>query len=535
MASYGPTGDEPRALVGTDAADWIRAQAAVPATSYETGVRDEYAYWDAVGNRTIRNNSHTSVFWRAAIEGEDQLRQRMSFALSQIVVASTRSSLERQAFLMSCYQEALSSNALGNYRDLLDDVTYTAAMGRYLTYRNNVRAFESLGTMPDENYAREIMQLFTIGLDELNPDGTPRLDGRGRSIPTYDNDDVVGLARVFTGLREPGDRVPAAASDTCEAKRLTVYEPHNEDGEKTFLGTTIPAGLDGDASIARALDALFAHPNVGPFVGRQLIQRFTASHPEPAYVARVAAAFDAGAFTAPDGTSFGTGRRGDLLATVAAVLLDPSVHLDAGQVRMGDAPGASDTTALGKLVDPVLLFTRWARAFRTAPVTPGHEDNLLYHAESAYRGLAQLPFRAPSVFNFYRPLYVAPGTEAGAAGLTVPELQIVNGSSRIGYVGFMHDYVRDDTPGYGTGVASFVPDYAAELALADDPDALAEHLDTKLLSGRMTVDTRATIVDVLNDVPVRTDDADDADDDRRLRTELAVTIVVTSPEWAVQE
>ena len=249
-----------------------------------------------------------------AIEGEDQLRQRMAFALSQILVISHAEGnlLFEVPNTVAHYQDILVSNAFGNYRDLLEEVTYAPAMGEYLTYLQNIKGDAATGRMPDENYAREVMQLFSIGLVELEQDGDVITQG-GIPVEVYDNTDVTGLAKVFTGLSLSGDEFffdfRTLPPDALHSP-MQVYPEWHSELEKTFLGTSIAAGTGPAESIDLALDALVDHPNTAPFLARQLIQRFVTSHPEPDYIGRVAAAFSEGQYTLPNGTIVGDGRRG---------------------------------------------------------------------------------------------------------------------------------------------------------------------------------------------------------------------------------
>ena len=504
-----------------DAATLLRAQLDAPRRAYLPRVRALYDSYDGNGRR---NRAHTSVFWADAIAGDDQLRQRMVFALSQMLVASDRP-MANKPRAMAFYMDALGEHAFGNYRDLLEAVTYTPAMGAYLTYRGNRKGDERTGRTPDENYARELLQLFSIGLVELNMDGTPKTGSDGEAIETYGNDDILGLARVFTGLDREKGADNKNLSD-ADYRPMVIYEDRHSPLEKSFLGTTIPAGTATAESIDLALDAVFEHPNVAPFVSRQLIQRFTASHPEPAYVRRVASAFEAGRFVAANGTGFGTGERGDLEATLAAILLDESQFRDPGDIRT--------TTDLGKVREPVLNFVHWARAFDVSPVTPENEWTLLYNAGDSSEWLGQMPFASPSVFNFYRPGFVATGTESGDRGLTIPEFQILLSGNRSGWANTMSRYAFDDTGSPDNSVDSLKPDYSDELELAGDPEALAEHLDTLLLGGEMTDDTRAAIEEVVAAIPVRTNTVENTEQDEFRRVAAAVTVATTAPEFMVR-
>jgi len=477
MAGFGSSFEQQKSLVDIDASNWVAAQFKKSITNYLPPLQSRHE-----NGEELENWEHRAAFWDAMVEANDPLRQRVVFALSQILVASDEA-MGNEPLAMAYYMDTLSDNAFGNYRDLLQEITYSPAMARYLTYLRNKKGDPKTGRMPDENYAREVMQLFTIGLVELNMDGTPKRDGSGQSIETYTNEDIVGLARVFTGLAYRGGGFWDEAANARYTPLVPYAERHSE-LEKTFLGKTIPAGTDADSSIDQALDHIFEHPNVAPFVSRQLIQRFTTSHPDPAYVERVATAFENGRFTAPNDTVFGTGQRGDMQATIAAILLDQTV-----------LPRAAKTNETGKIREPILRWVHWARAFEVANVDAANEWSLLYSDTS--KRLSQRPFGSPSVFNFYRPGYMAPGSETGAQNLTAPEFQIVHEGAAIGYANFMTDFALDRSSRRSDAVNTFAPNYTRELEMADDPDALINHLDGLLLAGRMSSQTRDRIKLVL--------------------------------------
>ena len=269
----------------------------------------------------------------------------------------------------------------------------------------------------------------------------------------------------------------------------------------------------------QALDTLFEHPNMAPFLARQLIQRFTSSNPDPAYVRRVAQTFQAGAYTAGNGQTFGRGRRGDLVATLAAILLDEAFL----------APGAGSFETSGKIREPVLRFTHWARAFNGRNVDAFEEHRLRDTRDPGTR-LGQHPFRSPSVFNFYRPGFVAPGTESGARGLTTPEFQIVNEATALGFANFMTDFVFNRTESRDGTVDTFRPDYSDEVAMADDPLALAAHLDLLLTGGRMSDQTRDAIAETVASLPLP---ETDQDADRLKRVHVAVLMAVNAPAFTI--
>jgi len=529
-ATFGAGTDEVDSVLGTESSDWIVSEFDKPATLFLPRVIEFVERPDARNSNGIftplTKDSPTLAFWENAIAADDQLRQRVAFALSEIFVISHAqgiTDLYNHPRTVAHYQDVLVNNAFGNFRDLLQDVTYAPAMGNWLTYIQNLPADPNTNRVPDENYAREVMQLFTIGLVELNPDGSPKLDSSGQPIETYDNDDVTGLAKVFTGLALEGGRYFAqlgAQNIPADAKYspMISYDQFHSPLEKTFLDTTIPAGTGTDASITQALDTLFNHPNVGPFFGRQMIQRLVTSDPSPSYVERVAMVFESGRYTLPDGTVIGDGSRGDMKPFIAAILFDDEARTPIGNQS-------------GKIREPIIRFTHFARAFDAETVTPEFSGAL----RNTTLFLGQSPFKSPSVFNFYRPGYVPPGTLAGNAGMTVPEMQITHASTVANYTNFMTYFAlglnaTSNNPDVQT---SFIPDYSAEIALAPNATNLIEHLDEKLLSGQMSSPLRTRLIEVIDQVPL-TDPNDDSYDGLALRSALAVTMIMTSPDYIVQ-
>ena len=511
QASFGPTESTISELTEMGYSEWILDQLQKQSTPMLPRLQARAERGELTNVVTPR-----LLFYSDIIDGDDQLRQRMTFALSQIVVASTASpNIGGIWEAIGNYVDILQRNSLGNYRDLLEEITYSPAMAYYLTYFRNQKANPETGSVPDENYAREIMQLFTIGLVELNQDGTPKPG----NIETYTNEDIQGLAKVFTGLSHHDTFGGSRAPDQNFAP-LVVHDNYHSPEEKTFLGLTIPANTSGDKSIEMALDHLFNHPNVAPFISRQLIQRFVTSNPTRAYVKRVADTFDRGSYTLPSGDQVGEGRRGDLAATVAAILMDTEARSTA----------AADDINFGKVREPVLRFTHWARAFG---INGGFatEEGLLSQSHRM-NWLNQAAFSAPSVFNFFRPGFVAPGTTTSDRELKAPELQLVNDISVVGYINFMSRYVRDQSSFRADAPADrFSPDYTKELSLSETPAALLDRLDLLLFSGQMHEETRARIQQILDEVEIR---PDHANEDRETRVKLAVVLAVTAPEFSIQ-
>ncbi len=441
-----------------------------------------------------------NALWRTLITSPDALRQRVALALSEICVASVLGvdSSYRQ-FALAYYYDILQTHAFGNYRQLLEDISLSPAMGYYLTYRGNSKANPKTGSQPDENYARELMQLFTIGLVQLRADGTPVVNN-GQFVETYRSDDVMGLARVFTGwdLDTAGLSKPYPATQMC--RPMAQVASRYETGAKQFLGTTIPEGTDALAALRRALDALFVHPNVAPFISRQLIQRLVTSNPSGGYVARVAAVF----------ANNGQGARGDLRAVVRAILLDPEAR-DRGQLQNPN---------WGKLREPVQRFVHWARAFGATSTGDAWDVGDLSDPGSR---LGQSPLRSPSVFNFFRPGYIPPNTALAAQGLVGPEFQLTNESTVAGYVNFMQNAVA------GRSVGDLRANYAALLAKAGDPAALVAELQLVLAAGQLSPATLATLTAVLGGMPGKTTT------ELQNRMYAALTLVLASPEYIVQK
>ena len=546
QATFGATQSDLSTLVGTSVSDWLLQQFSEEPSDYLAALDGYQAQLPFLILNPWNRQATTFAFWRHSITGDDQLRQRMVYALSQILVISNAGgdALTDYPEAVAYHQSVLTEFGFGNYRNLLEAMTYSPGMGFYLTYMGNRKEDPETGRQPDENYAREILQLFTMGLVALNDDGTlaSGTNGDDSSHELYNNDDITGLAKVFTGLDRNVTRAQSQnnpeAPEVLNSWRepMVVYPAKHAQNEKTFLGLTIPENTNAVDSITLALDQLMSVASVGPFLSRQLIQRFTTSNPSPAYISRVTQVFNDGRYTLPNGIAIGGGLRGDLKATIAAILLD----------RENLEPEAPNT--FGKLREPVLRFTQWARAFNAGTVTPEYTLELydLSSVSNYGQGLAQHPFSAPSVFNFYRPGYVPPGTDSGAAGMTVPELQIVTAETIPAYMNFITFFAMASTQhadlavyreiGGLTGVnfdpelahTSFLPDYSTEKNLADDLPALFDHLNLLLAGDALSQAAVDSFIDVVAGVPVEA-----SDDWRATRVGLAVALVMTSADYLV--
>ncbi len=524
QASFGATEADVNKVKTYGYSAWLEDQFFMPGRSHEEYINAVSASLPA--GQSLDDSHVMNTFWREAATGQDQLRRRVAFALSQIFVVSLQDSTVSEFKRgVASYLDMLGRNAFGNYRQLLNEVTLHPMMGLYLSHLRNRKEDPARNRVPDQNYAREVMQLFSIGLYELNPDGTPKLVS-GQPVETYDSDDIVGLSRVFTGFSWAGPdksdtRFNGGGTQDPDREVLFMqsYPRFHSISEKRFLTAVIPAGAsaDPDGDLRIALDAIASHPNVGPFISRQLIQRLVTSNPTPAYVARVAQAFDAGRFTSGL-WSAGTGQRGDLRATVAAILLDPEART---------AAQLTDPT-FGKVREPVLRVAHWMRAFNARSASGNF---LLGVTDDPTTSLSQSAMRSPTVFNFYRPGYVPPNTSIATAGLVAPELQIVNEVSVVGYSNFMR------LAGLNNGLGSssprdIQPDYTAELALADNADLLIDRVSLFLTAGSMSAATRTIIRDAVNSIAMPTTAQATA---RLNRVRLAVFFTLSSPEYLVQK
>lgn len=466
-------------------------------------------------NGAVLNENHFfQSFWKNAITGGDDLRQRVAYALSQIFVVSFQDgAVAMYPRGVGCYYDMLTKNAFGNFRDLLEGVATSPMMGIYLSHMQNRP--ESDGNTPDENFARELMQLMTIGLHQLNQDGSRKLSG-GEPVPTYSRDDVANLAKVFTGWSWGGGQpnehgfvgLVAYSNPNRDCLPMRNYSEFHSTSQKTFLGQTLAAGASGEEDMASALDILFNHPNVGPFIGRQLIQRLVKSNPSPAYVSRVAAAF----------ANNGDGVRGDMKAVLRAILTDPEAV----------TPAADD---VGKLREPILRLANWLRAFNAGSVSGNYK---IWTMEDPLVGVGQNPMRSPSVFNFYRPNYTPPRTSLANAELVAPEMQLVGETSVIGYLNFMQLIIP-----YGIGENRDIrPNYSAELSIAAYPEMLVDRINLLLLNGAMSPQLRTQIIQAIESKAIPTltsSNAAQVEAMKASRVYIAIFLALASPEYLVQK
>lgn len=499
QATFGPTPEDLDFVQQHGYEYWLEYQTLVPQTSH-------LAFLDGYRQGEFPDPAlRTDAWWWVSVRGQDQLRQRVAFALSQLfVVSELELAGGENARALATYYDLLAQHAFGNYADLLEAVTLSPIMGVYLSHVRNEKAQPALNIRPDENYAREVMQLFSIGLVQLNEDGTAVVDSSSNPIPTYDQEVIEGFAAVFTGWTYAGTTDWRRPSKDMFRPMISFPEFHDVGAKRLLRNEVLPPNGTAESDLEGALASIFSHPNVGPFVGKQLIQRLVTSNPSPAYVARVARVF------ADDGD----GVRGNLGAVVRAILLDR-------EARQGhvDLP-----TTFGKIREPLLRQTALWRAFRAGAA------NGVFDYSSPERDLAQAPLRSPSVFNFYRPDHAPPG-EVSQAGLVGPELQILTESAitattnRWFQATFDRYSGRPNVPADGV-----IIDIETEKALvrAGESNQLLERLNLLLLSGRMSSTTRATLSNHLGRLPL----APGSDGSQQV-VEL-IYLIVSSPEFALQ-
>ena len=561
QATFGPTTATINTLMARGINGWIDDQVALPATGAKASTRADVM---AFPNPKVPlaptdpqiyfllGQNWRAAWWKIAITGPDQLRQRVAFALSEIlVVGGEQGEFEAK----TKYYDILINHAFGNYRQLLEEVTLNPVMADWLSYLKNQKADPIRGTAPDENYAREVQQLFSIGLVQLQPDGTLLLDAAGQPIPTYNQATISETAKVFTGWSfaiAPAtttsestfrDTAPAstvtnnAPDDNAWFLSMRHFDAFHDKTQKSVVSlqqvplaeakpTIIPAGQTGPQDLKMMLDTLFNHPNTGPFLCRQLIQRLVTSNPSPGYVYRVARVF----------ANDGTGTRGNLGAVVRAILTDYEAR----------SPEVLSNFGYGKIKEPLLRFTAFFRALNAAAPNGRYLDNYFENPANlvgsggqltpfnfmAYplSRIAQSPLQSPTVFNFFSSSYSPPGPMA-AAGLVAPEMAITDSNYAIRVPNEMVNFMYRNPASLiepPTGPSPFIVlDYSAFLPNARNPAALVDQLNLLFCANQMSAGTRTSIVASLQALPATATDRD------RVQTALHFTII--SPDGALQK
>lgn len=505
--------------------NWLDAQFAIPPQYHEPFV----AMADTIPE--MYHDPKSVAWWNRALGTDalypggpqaqyDPVRQRVAYSFSQIFVVSDRPEMLAVEFRgMANYHDMLVGNSLENYRDLLFDVATHPVMGFYLSHVKNKKGDPATNTFPDENFAREVMQLFSIGLWELNADGTRKTDPMtGKHIPTYTNADITQFARVFTGLSY-GPLSETNFNVYPNPPKWLVpmrgHDAHHDLAPKFLLnGAELPArtasnpdtGTATMLDVNAAIDNLFNHPNVGPFIGRQLIQRLVTSNPSPAYIGRVSAAF----------ADNGSGVRGDMKAFIRAILMDPEARDGA---KLADPHW-------GKPREPFLRCVNYGRAFNA------RSSGVDFYQVSQFNfDQQQQPYNSPSVFNFYLPNYLPPGP-VGDAGLVAPEFQILNATTAVSSPNYFYNSISGrDLHRWGTADPNRTvrPNFTQETTLAaTDVDALVRRLDLHLTCGSLTPREFQSISEALRRLDVEV-----AWNWQTERVNLAVYLILTSPEFCI--
>jgi uncharacterized protein (DUF1800 family) len=496
---------------------WLEAQLSAPKGGTGWDWLNSKGYGDALNPANYFDSSSPGDYmvWNQLITGPDAVRKRAALALSEFFVVSLSGlDFSWRSHAAAHYWDTLCTHALGNYRDLLEAITLNVAMGYYLNTKGN-KGENSAGRQPDENYAREVMQLFTIGVQMLNPDGSVQLDGAGKPIDSYTATDVSNLARVFTGYdldqsKNVPTRIPQTGggtrtvSNTAFARLPMAFSQNNHSTSNvSFLNVNIAGSANASVALETALDTLFNHSNTAPFFCKQMIQRLVTSNPSPAYVARVAAVFDNNGF----------GVRGALAHVFAAIVLDDEARGPAGLTH----------PEFGKLREPMVRMVQWARSFGVTSATGAWKIGDLSNPGSQ---LGQSPLRSPSVFNFFRPGYVPPST-ALTAGRVAPEFQLVTESSVGGYLNYMQNVINT-----GINSSDIKASYTAELKLVTDAAALVRHLNTVLCAGQLSGASQTLIATALNTPAVTSASSATL---KRNRICAAVLLVMASAEYLIQK
>ena len=513
---------------------WLNEQFAMPATPHEPAVEmavmlnnPPCAAGDVKCNAALfeQNSANESLvqdtFWQQSVAANDQLRQRVVYALTQMMVISSSADFSVQSMPRgeANYYDVLGADAFGNFRTLLQDVTLNPMMGQMLSMLGNDKG--NATTDPDENYAREVMQLFTIGLNQLNDDGSQKLDLTGQPIPTYSNTDVMGLAAVFTGFgwNIPGDNTDNAWSNCCnyvgpgfgeELLPMQTFPNHHSTAQKQFLGVTIPASgsPDPNGDLKLALDTLFNHPNLPAFFCKQLIQHMVTSNPSPSFISNCSAAFK----------NDGLGVRGNLQAVITEILLDPEARNSATDLS---------NPQYGKVREALLRYTEWARAFSAQSRTGSF---ILGSTEDPIWGLGEMSLRSPTVFNWFAPGYVPPGTSIAAAGLLAPEMQMTNVSTVVGYLNFMQDSIGSNA----TSGFDLFASYETEMGLAATPTALLDRINLLLMAGEMNSTLYGQILAATSAIPIPTGDQSAINAALSNRVKTAIYLTMASPSFNAQ-
>lgn len=498
QTTFGPTRSEIDrvALIGRDL--WLLEQLGKAPTLHLP------RYQALLAQSASATDARYAAWWEISLTAPDQLRQRVAFALSEIfVVSDADGTLAARPMQLAAYYDLLLKSAFGNYRTLLEQVALSPAMGLYLSHLGNDKPDPASGRRPDENFAREAMQLFSIGLWQLNRDGSPKLDANGAQIPTYDQALIESYARIYTGWtwahRSTWGRGSALADET-DASMKSFPDHHDSASKRLIDGSVVAAGQTPEQDLKQALDSLYNHANVAPFISRQLIIKLVTSNPSPAFIDRVARVFE----------NNGLGVRGDLGAVVTAIFLDP-------EARLGFL---SDAKVYGKLKEPLLRLSQLLRAFNAS------SRSGIYGVGRTQAAYGQAPLGANSVFNFFSPQFQQPGPIKDG-GYYSPEFQLQTETQGVQIVDNLGRRIA--LTAAAAGDHDPVLDLSTVVAKAADSAALLDDLNVLMLGGSMSAKLRDIASRAIALIP---DNGDAAS--RLKRAQMAVTVIAVSPEYAVQ-
>lgn len=497
-ATYGPKPDSYQQLANLGYVAWLDQQFSMVPSLHLPRLKQ---YELEPGKDSYNQSDRVAVWWDLSLNAPDQLRQRVAFALSEIFVISRYgTSLNGRPQEMADYYDMLITHAFGNYRDLIEAVTRHAAMGDYLSMMANQKADPERNRYPDENYAREVMQLFSIGLYELNQDGSGKVDSQGQQIPTYSQDDIENLARVFTGWHIAEKNQPNWGSkDGNWFVPMIAYPERHDDAEKVVMGEVFAQGQTPEQDMAQAMDMLLNHPNTAPFISKHLIQRLVTSNPSPAYVARVSGLF----------ADNGNGVRGDLKAVIRGILTD------------SEALNGGERTPV-KMKEPLIAMTNFFRAFEAKSADP---SGRFYNSINTFGAYGQSPLGSPSVFNFFSPNY-APIGEIADANDVAPEFEILSWNNFILTNNQLWSALGRTNYEGETNPNRIVINTAPLEAIANDHQALIDEIERRLLSQRMSESLRVIVLESLESL---------RDTQQSLKVRNALYIVVTSQEFHIEE
>jgi uncharacterized protein (DUF1800 family) len=546
QASFGGTYAQVEEVQNKGYAQWIDEQMAKPWDPNDSHYQWLYdkGYFDA-RSRNVSGTGIDNTLWRKLMTAPDVLRQRVAFALSQIFVVGLDGlgAVIFRNVSAAAYMDLLEKHAFGNYADLLNAVSTSPAMGTYLNMKGSRAQLPNSANQPDENYAREVMQLFSIGLYELNEDGTEKSQPK----ETYTQENVTQLARIFTGwnfesikltptrTREGGSDFPYEIEAPFSIDKLDYFNQpmaHNSryftSGSKPFFNQTVDASKTGPQALKQVIDYLASHPNVGPFIGKQLIQRLVCSNPSPAYVKDITGVFN----------NDGKGVRGNLKAVIKAILL----HTEA---RALPAPGTDAYKGYGKLREPALRLVQWARTFNVKSNLPSNATVIWPAAGSSSlpigpwnvgdlsddgKGLGQSPLHSPSVFNFYRPGYIPPQGDLGERKVIAPEFQLTNEVTVATYLNLMRGII--DT-GRGTN-SEVMADYSGDYTLATDASALVNRHALLLTANALSDVNKAAIIKAVNAITTKVTGST-PESVASSRIKLSIFLIMATPEYLIQK